>query len=1026
MSKSSKRKNLSPVSFPTFTTDDFDLSDDTGTSTKPPKRPRKTTKHAITTQFSSDHRRVITTHVELPPISPLKTRTSSIATSSMPSMKPVSSASSFDFTDFARDSGLILDSVPDVLENKSRPRSKKKKNSQVMAEWHNLRDDYLEQFMWLEGRDDAINRCHCKAIDATPIYRCRECFSTSLYCKKCILESHKNRPLDRIEKWNGKFFECVLLRDLGLIVQLGHADGSNCLNPIQAPSNFTVIHINGFHRVSVNYCGCYRASGHSHPRQQLLRYQWYPATHRAPQTCFSFRVLENFHAMTLLGKITSYDYYRALKKLTNDLGTFDYKDRYESFRRAIQQFRHLRMLKRGGRGNSAPIWVSETAAGELALRCPACPRKGVNLPDGWQQSDPDNRPGSLGPRQLEKCSRELRVVRSLLDAVLDMRSFNQTVLVIYKKGNDGEGIETNWAGQGPITTSTTEMGPGSRHDTLDDQWGQWNWDKTKGLGSILLRHRKQAVDWAARQRCSFALFSRNQASQLPSWTKMVEDFEADSSKPNPYYLPKPKHSIQDVRRELSQEDAAYTIQNASQSISPSEAGEFILLALEIEERQHQLKEEIAFKRSGGTSRQFADIVDKRNRLRKLLIRYERKQNHHMPIVSGLRAGADVDPLEPETHPLYLPSQLSVAQLATCLGPDLSNIECRLRNAQCAESLDELRNQLLIKSRLRTYKGLHARHQGRLRKSNTLLRTNESKIRLHVRRYQDAWLALRILCDREGTTMGWRSLKISDIRCMGDDEDRAIGNPRKNTSKMTGGTQRAVEVMGQGNSKSSTEDEHEDEYSGEEEESEGEEEEVVDENETEEQAAQRWRRKRDEVMRLVGEGKKVTSWIWAAADGGGFTSDEVLYAGLWVEWARSRARMKRWEEEILLLDEEMRRTLTSLEWTTSRWYERASTGIEGKDAYAFRQATQYRLLAARFKSMWYPSIEGKGKMLEIATHAVDDIDKGDDMPGDIDDEPLRQTQNDYDFVVEEEEEGDAEEPADYNVNDIDIDAADDLL
>lgn len=48
---------------------------------------------------------------------------------------------------------------------------------------------------------------------------------------------------------------------------------------------------------------------------------------------------------------------------------------------------------------------------------------------------------------------------------------------------DGEGIERPWANTGPVATSTTEMGPGSRHDTLDDHWGHWNWQKLVGLGT---------------------------------------------------------------------------------------------------------------------------------------------------------------------------------------------------------------------------------------------------------------------------------------------------------------------------------------------------------------------------------------------------------------------------------------------------------------------------------------------------------------------------------------------------------------
>ena len=40
---------------------------------------------------------------------------------------------------------------------------------------------------------------------------------------------------------------------------------------------------------------------------------------------------------------------------------------------------------------------------------------------------------------------------------------------------DGENIERGWAWMNPASLSTREMGPGYRHDTLDDQWSFWNW-----------------------------------------------------------------------------------------------------------------------------------------------------------------------------------------------------------------------------------------------------------------------------------------------------------------------------------------------------------------------------------------------------------------------------------------------------------------------------------------------------------------------------------------------------------------------
>jgi hypothetical protein len=74
------------------------------------------------------------------------------------------------------------------------------------------------------------------------------------------------------------------------------------------------------HSIAVDYCRCNLSSPEGYKRQQLLRCEWYPATHIDPQTVFTFRVLEHFHMQTLQGKVASYDYYTALEKLTNNTG----------------------------------------------------------------------------------------------------------------------------------------------------------------------------------------------------------------------------------------------------------------------------------------------------------------------------------------------------------------------------------------------------------------------------------------------------------------------------------------------------------------------------------------------------------------------------------------------------------------------------------------------------------------------------------------------------------------------------------
>lgn len=116
---------------------------------------------------------------------------------------------------------------------------------------------------------------------------------------------------------------------------------------------------------------------------------------------------------------------------------------------------------------------------------------------------------------------------------------------------DGEGVERPWASVGPIATSTREMGPGSRHDTLDDHWGYWNWRKLVGLGEcgpisiklfakdssvyLLLRRLKNALKEQERHEEAFQIFCKQQAKNVQEWTKLVEEYEADpDNAENPY------------------------------------------------------------------------------------------------------------------------------------------------------------------------------------------------------------------------------------------------------------------------------------------------------------------------------------------------------------------------------------------------------------------------------------------------------------------------------------------------------------
>ena len=51
---------------------------------------------------------------------------------------------------------------------------------------------------------------------------------------------------------------------------------------------------------------------------------------------------------------------------------------------------------------------------------------------------------------------------------------------------DGECPERIWGSHNAIANSTKTMGPGSRHDVLDDHFGFWNYEKYVAMGWLLI------------------------------------------------------------------------------------------------------------------------------------------------------------------------------------------------------------------------------------------------------------------------------------------------------------------------------------------------------------------------------------------------------------------------------------------------------------------------------------------------------------------------------------------------------------
>ncbi|KAJ3500804.1 hypothetical protein NLJ89_g9630 [Agrocybe chaxingu] len=153
-----------------------------------------------------------------------------------------------------------------------------------------------------------------------------------------------------------------------------------CTNPIPCHASMHVLHTNGIHEVSIDYCGCDRAL----PQHiQLLRRRLYPASQLITKNCATFDLLNLLEKLSLTTKASMYDFYRGLEKLTDNTGVHKPKSRYRVLHRMVLQWRHLKLLKWAGRAYD-PAGVCATTPGELALRCPSCPHPGINLPDDWE------------------------------------------------------------------------------------------------------------------------------------------------------------------------------------------------------------------------------------------------------------------------------------------------------------------------------------------------------------------------------------------------------------------------------------------------------------------------------------------------------------------------------------------------------------------------------------------------------------------------------------------------------------------
>ncbi|KZT35076.1 hypothetical protein SISSUDRAFT_991001, partial [Sistotremastrum suecicum HHB10207 ss-3] len=895
-------------------------------------------------------------------------------------------------------------------------------------------------------------------------YRCQDCFLAQLTCADCLVRTHVHSPLHRIQKWYDGHWTRSSLCVLGLTVRLGHHDLSPCSSPHRYDAPITVLHTNGFHDVSVVFCGCALHGSDLLKRNQLLRAGWFLATQDKPQTAFTFEVLELFHQVTSVSGFSAHQFHSALQNVTDNSGTTHVPKCYDDLGHCTRYYRHLQMLKRGARAHD-PSGIAATPKGELALQCPVCPIPKVNLPPDWQActeklwlftlflaidanfrlklkdrgiskdpelgsgwayfvehqsyleeikkrqdvpletSDCDSnhraierahikshngytvtgvgavicgrhgliRPNGIGDLQVGEryVNMDYIFLSSIVNAAVGtilisydiacqwsknltnrVKDFADTfaahfflfilIFVIpkfhlpahgnkcqapyslnYREGCgrlDGEGIERGWAHLGLYSSSHKEKTAANRHDSMDDLIGSWNWRKIKEMAKSLLTKFNTAKAGYAKQTATFAAISEaTTAAKVAEWTLMLSEWQKDPhTAPNPFEEPDDTESQEFVRRAVAQQEEIERMQGTMIEVDDVSPGTFLDRGINLEIQILKFNAKFAEDKPRPGSSLAGVFGERKTALLRKIAAWRQLQFSHMPGIQAIigpddAVTEDTDDLDlqPITLKLLLPSHLSRV-------PDPNSTRSD-RDKCTSQNLCAKEESLRI---------------GHCNAALTGLR-RAIRVKINIFKAKEA----NVRGQRDGTRAGGVLAQYQEKISV------AASIYRLSHS--------ALQALNPGGSwVASLKPLRTEDCRGPQ---------LQDQDDDHGTTAHRHR------QRTLGEGQFHSSWIWSSGKDHSEAGDEAMMR---VDWVKAYSRQKRWEEETLLLVEEMRRFLAYCDWKAGWWMQRSTKDVEyaqrtevprevraGLDAYCEKQSRMWKTMAKQGAHLWSGTLHG---------------------------------------------------------------------
>ncbi|KAJ7714022.1 hypothetical protein B0H16DRAFT_1742933 [Mycena metata] len=481
---------------------------------------------------------------------------------------------------------------------------------------------------------------------------------------------------------------------------------------------------------------------------------------------------------------------------------------------------------------------------------------------------------------------------------------------------DGEAPERGWANANPLAASTKEMGPGTRRDTLDDHFNDWNHKKIIALGYQLRKKMLNAVPEMVKTRLALADMEESLGTEaVATWTEMAERWEENSGNPNPFETQQKDEHLAKVRSDLAAEAAQREAEgggDANDVRGDMHITELLAMGLQLEEQQRTLASDVAATGLHPTNDQHRAMIERTSKLRRKIFAWIEVQTKFLPGLAVEREQEDnrrARAAEAEPVPgvkvsdiaLWLPSAIVGAggcgARVVCKAEVLEH-EYRLRVGQAHETLHEVRRLLLVRTHLYKLKDTHARGV----RANTRSADKIAALNDRVKRAAAGYRAARAALVSLGAMLRrgeweWELLPLKEEDVRGLPRAR-FGDPERQKGKRS-----------------------------------------------RKSAAKRARIAREE---------RELSWIWLS----------------WIEWAKARARSMRWREEVDLLEEEMKRVRRFSVWREGWWMEQVGrkSGLdvpqaEGETAYATRQAGVQRELRRLFDIEWdgVPDLVAAGRL-----------------------------------------------------------------